>query len=271
MPRRATEMGCCDARPPAGGFPGLLCGVGRTLRLRGGKLRDEGVKPPDSGVKGYKGDNKDNGVVISEVHGRGFADKHQRKRFRRKERAAQTADANRMRKLSRWHQVERVQDQQARAPGAGYALYAASASALKDEQAKQDNPIQWLQEQLDVAQQTGAEVPTIQDALRRHVPASDSAKHTDQEQDSASSSDLGTSSSSQGGWGGLQGGGGGGGGDAGGPGASEEELRFGEGLGGMGSGGQGGGEERVTEEEEREEREWEAKEEKAKILQSQCI
>jgi len=231
-------MGGCDARPPVGGFPELMCGVGRTLRLRGGKLRDEGVKPPDSGVNGYKGNNEDNGVVISEVHGRGFADKHQRKRFRRKERAAQTADANRMRKLMKWHQVERVQDQQARAPGAGYALYAASAPALKDEQAKQDNPIQWLQEQLDVAQQTGAEVPTIQDALRRHVPASDLTKHTDQEQDSTSSSDLGTSSSSQGGWGGLQGGGWGGGGKGGGgagvSGVSDEELRFGEGLGGGG-------------------------------------
>ena len=87
-----ADGGECDSRPLAGGgLPGLLCDVTRTLRLRGGKLRDEarmGEEEPS-----------DDGVVAPEVHERGFADKHQRKRFRRKERAAQIADANRMRKL----------------------------------------------------------------------------------------------------------------------------------------------------------------------------
>ena len=165
------------------------------LRLRGGKLRDEartGGKLSD--VIGPRGVFiRQKGMVTSEAHGRGVADKHQKKRFRRKERAAKIADENRMRKLGKEHIADTALEREELAPGAGEVIYAADGDVLKDMQAQQDDPYAWLEKQLDLAENTGAEVPTIQDALKRHVPIPDSVADEDSAEDS---SDLGTSSSS---------------------------------------------------------------------------
>ena len=56
-------------------------------------------------------------MVTSESHRRGEADKHQQKRLRRKERAAQVADANRMRKLKKRHEEYTQLERDTRAPG----------------------------------------------------------------------------------------------------------------------------------------------------------
>ena len=163
-----------------------------TLRLRGGKLRDEarsGGKLSD--VIGPRGVFiRQKGMVTSEAHGRGAADKMQQKRFLRKERAAKIADANRLRKLQKLHAQQVAVDQEVIAPGAGEVMFAADGEALKEQQTQKDDPFAWLEKQLDMAENTGAEVPTIQDALKRHVPVADEQAA---EEDS---SDLGTSSSS---------------------------------------------------------------------------
>jgi len=161
-------------RGASAGQPFFLAGGHRLLaplRLRGGKLRDEarsGGKLED--VIGPRGIFlRDKGMVTSESHRRGEADKHQQKRFRRKERAAQVADANRMRKLEKRHEEYTQREHEERAPGAGEIMYAATGEALREQQAQRDDPFVWLEKQLDLAENTEGEVPTMQDALKRHV------------------------------------------------------------------------------------------------------
>jgi hypothetical protein len=98
-----------------------------------------------------------------------------------------------MRKLGKEHIADTALEREELAPGAGEVIYAADGDVLKDMQAQQDDPYAWLEKQLDLAENTGAEVPTIQDALKRHVPIPDSVADEDSAEDS---SDLGTSSSS---------------------------------------------------------------------------
>ena len=165
--RTSRDDGTQDSWPQAQ-FPVLASAHALApLRLRGGKLRDEartGGKLAD--VIGPSGIFlRQQGMVTSDSHQRGEADKHQRKRFRRKERAAQVADANRMRKLKKKHEVGRELDKE----DTGEIIYAARGDTLREQQARADDPYAWLEKQLEVAEKTEGEVPTTQDALKRHV------------------------------------------------------------------------------------------------------
>ena len=154
-----------------------IMGAGGVLRLRGGKTTRD---PPGAPAQ------------VAPRLGGYHADKYWQKRSRRKERAAQIADANRLRKLTKRHGLEAAQDRQATAPGAGEVLYAAQGEALHKQQARQDDPFMWLEQQLDLAESTGAAIPSMQDALRRLVPPT-----VGPEAEEPETSDVGTSSSAQ--------------------------------------------------------------------------